>query len=593
MTRWREDATCDDWGSYHLLEGRRRATGRGRRPISRRAPGRITTRSPSTRIVRVHAPDGALATTLEVLVSAEDDAEVRRVSHHQQRRTPARDRGHVLCRAGPRRPGRRRRAPGLLQAVRRDRIPRRASARILATRRRARRTSRRSGPRIFGGRRGEGVGQSASSRPTARASSAAGVSVRDARRGDRRSRRCRDTTGAVLDPIFALRRRVRIAPGASARIDFWTMVAASREELLDLIDKHHDRSAFDRATTLAWTQAQVQLHHLGIDRGRGARTSSASPGTSSMPTRAAAVVGRASCARRGRSPACGRRASPAICRSSCCASTTSTTSRSCAQLLQAHEYWRMKRLAVDLVILNERAVVLCAGPADRARRPWCAAASRGPDRRSGARAAVFMLRADLIAPSARPAAVRRACRADWRTAAASPISSPRVRGEALAAASAGAAAAPSASRDAPAAARARVLQWPGRLRRGRPRICDDPRPGPSTPAPWINVVANPALRLPGVGRRRRLHLVREQPREPADALVERPGQRSARARRSTSATRTRGDLWSPTALPIRDEPGPMSPATAGATAASSTQRTASRSSCCQYVPLATRSRSRA
>ena len=37
------------------------------------------------------------------------------------------------------------------------------------------------------------------------------------------------------------------------------------------------------------------------------------------------------------------------------------------QLLRAHEYWRMKRLAVDLVIVNERAVVLCAGPADRDR----------------------------------------------------------------------------------------------------------------------------------------------------------------------------------------------------------------------------------
>ena len=38
----------------------------------------------------------------------------------------------------------------------------------------------------------------------------------------------------------------------------------SREEVLDLADKHHDAAAFERAITLAWTQAQVQLHHLGI-----------------------------------------------------------------------------------------------------------------------------------------------------------------------------------------------------------------------------------------------------------------------------------------------------------------------------------------
>ena len=87
-----------------------------------------------------------------------------------------------------------------------------------------------------------------------------------------------NTVGTVLDPVFALRRRVRIAPGAIVRIAFWTVVASSREALLDLIDKHRDTTAFERAATLAWTQAQVQLHHLGIDRGRG-RPVPASRGT--------------------------------------------------------------------------------------------------------------------------------------------------------------------------------------------------------------------------------------------------------------------------------------------------------------------------
>ena len=76
-----------------------------------------------------------------------------------------------------------------------------------------------------------------------------------------------NTVGTVLDPIFALRRRVRVAPGATVRIAFWTVVAASREAVLDLVDKHRDTTAFERAATLAWTQAQVQLHHLGIDPG--------------------------------------------------------------------------------------------------------------------------------------------------------------------------------------------------------------------------------------------------------------------------------------------------------------------------------------
>jgi cyclic beta-1,2-glucan synthetase len=49
------------------------------------------------------------------------------------------------------------------------------------------------------------------------------------------------------------------------RISFWTVVASSRADVLDLIDKHHDAHAFERAATLAWTQAQVQLRHLGVD----------------------------------------------------------------------------------------------------------------------------------------------------------------------------------------------------------------------------------------------------------------------------------------------------------------------------------------
>ena len=67
-----------------------------------------------------------------------------------------------------------------------------------------------------------------------------------------------NTSGAVLDPIFSLRRRIRLAPGTTAHVTFWTLVATSRREVLDLADKHHDPAAFERAATLAWTQAQVR-----------------------------------------------------------------------------------------------------------------------------------------------------------------------------------------------------------------------------------------------------------------------------------------------------------------------------------------------
>src|SRR6185295_5046907 len=38
-----------------------------------------------------------------------------------------------------------------------------------------------------------------------------------------------NTTGSVLDPIFSLRRRVRLAPGESAHLTFSTLVGPSRE----------------------------------------------------------------------------------------------------------------------------------------------------------------------------------------------------------------------------------------------------------------------------------------------------------------------------------------------------------------------------
>ena len=73
-----------------------------------------------------------------------------------------------------------------------------------------------------------------------------------------------NTVGTVLDPIFSVRRRVRVSPGTVASIAFWTLVGSSREELLERILNHNDHLAFERAKTLAWTHAQVQLRHVDL-----------------------------------------------------------------------------------------------------------------------------------------------------------------------------------------------------------------------------------------------------------------------------------------------------------------------------------------
>src|SRR5205814_3349845 len=162
-----------------------------------------------------------------------------------------------------------------------------------------------------------------------------------------------NTVGAVLDPIVSLRRRVRIPAGGTARVTFSTMVAPSREEAMILAEKYRDASTFDRAATLAWTQAQVQLHHLGIGPDEAhlfqslARRVLYSDRTLRPP---AGVL-----ARQMSGPdalwAHGISGDLPIVLVQIDEADDVGIVR---QLLRAHEYWRLKQLAGDLVLVNER-----------------------------------------------------------------------------------------------------------------------------------------------------------------------------------------------------------------------------------------------
>lgn len=209
-----------------------------------------------------------------------------------------------------------------------------------------------------------------------------------------------NTTGTVLDAIFSIRQRVKVPPGKIARIAFWTLVASSKEELLALVDKHHDRNAFDRAKTLAWTQAQVQLRHLGIDTQEAANFQQlAAPilyvdprfrvPSESIIRGAGAQSGLWQHAISGDLPIVLLRIDDI------------EDMDQVRQLLRAHEYWRMKRLAVDLVILNERAssyvqdlqvAIATAVRSSQSRPRFGAELAQG---------SVYELRADLLSLDAR------------------------------------------------------------------------------------------------------------------------------------------------------------------------------------------------
>ncbi len=72
------------------------------------------------------------------------------------------------------------------------------------------------------------------------------------------------TTGAVLDAVFALRCVLTINPTESVTIGFTTAVADTREHALALADLFHDLRGVQRAFELAWAFTQIELRHLSI-----------------------------------------------------------------------------------------------------------------------------------------------------------------------------------------------------------------------------------------------------------------------------------------------------------------------------------------
>ncbi|CCB86235.1 protein ndvB [Parachlamydia acanthamoebae UV-7] len=73
-----------------------------------------------------------------------------------------------------------------------------------------------------------------------------------------------NTVGTVLDPIFSLRARVFLEPSQRVQVSFITVVANTREAVIELIKKYSNLSSTHRAFEMAWTHAQLELRHLRI-----------------------------------------------------------------------------------------------------------------------------------------------------------------------------------------------------------------------------------------------------------------------------------------------------------------------------------------
>ncbi|NVN91356.1 MAG: cyclic beta 1-2 glucan synthetase, partial [Desulfuromonadales bacterium] len=158
--------------------------------------------------------------------------------------------------------------------------------------------------------------------------------------------------GSVLDPIVAIRYRITMDPGESVTINMVTGVGETRAAALSLVEKYQDRRLADRVFDLAWTHAQVLLRQLNASQADaqlyGQLAGSIIFANSSLRAEPGVLIKN----QRGQSGLWGYAISgdlPIV----LLQIEDPANIDLVRQLLQAHAYWRLKGLAVDLVIWNE------------------------------------------------------------------------------------------------------------------------------------------------------------------------------------------------------------------------------------------------
>jgi len=158
--------------------------------------------------------------------------------------------------------------------------------------------------------------------------------------------------GSVLDPIVAIRYRIILEPEETATIDMVFGIGETRDAALSLVDKYQDRRLANRVFELAWTHSQVTLRQINateVDAQLYGRiASSVIFGNSLLRADPSVIIKN----RRGQSSLWGYSISgdlPIV----LLQIEDPDNINLVRQLVQAHAYWRLKGLKVDLVIWNE------------------------------------------------------------------------------------------------------------------------------------------------------------------------------------------------------------------------------------------------
>ena len=349
VTRWREDSTCDNWGTFCYLRDVES------REVWSTAYQPTLTASKSYEVIfsegraEFRRRDHDIETHAEIVVSPEDDIELRRIRLTNCSGTtrtidltsyaevvlalPAADALH----------------PAFSNLFVQTEIIRDRQA-ILSTRRG--RSQNEQAPWAFhlmavrGAQSGEISYETDRMQFIGRGRTLASPQAMD------HAAPLSGSQGSVLDPILSIRSQVVLEPGESATVDLVTGIGETRDLCLRLVDKYLDRHLADRVFELAWTHSQVVLRQLNTTEADaqlyGRLAGSILYANASLRAEASVL----SKNRRGQSGLWGYAISgdlPIVLLQIGDPSNIDLV----RQLVQAHAYWRLKGLVVDLVIWNE------------------------------------------------------------------------------------------------------------------------------------------------------------------------------------------------------------------------------------------------
>jgi cellobiose phosphorylase len=200
------------------------------------------------------------------------------------------------------------------------------------------------------------------------------------------------TAGVVLDPIVSLRVTVRIEPGRSAMVAFTTAVAPTRDAALQVAERYRDIGAAYRASSLARTEAEVELRDFDIAPTDLALYQELA-GALVYPHEALRASGAERFAVKSLQSALWVQGISGDWPIVLATIRAPAGLASVRQLLVAHKYWRTKGVRSDLVILNTKAHSYAQELHDQLMTIAMASGEGGVLERPGG---VFIRRADLL-----------------------------------------------------------------------------------------------------------------------------------------------------------------------------------------------------